>query len=141
MRRTLSLILLVLVCLLPAGCANQEIRSKQAILKDTLRAYAATIRWGEIEQAVSFIDPKVLAEHPPSTIDLERFKQVRVSSYDESPLVTVGPEEVRQTVQLDLFNVNTQTARSAVDHQIWKYDKATKHWWLVSGLPDISRRE
>ena len=141
MRRILPLLLLALTFLLLAGCANQEIRSKQAILKDTLRAYAATIRWGEIEQALSFIDPKVLAEHPPSAIDLERFKQVRVSGYDESPPITVGPEEVRQTVQLELFNVNTQTARSAVDNQTWKYDKATKHWWLVSGLPDISRRE
>ena len=46
-----------------------------------------------------------------------------------------------KTVKLDLLNRNTQTARSVVDHQVWKYDAAAKRWWLVSGLPDISRRE
>lgn len=141
MRRLSQLLFLIACCLLLGACANQEIRSKQNILKDTLRSYAATIRWGDIDQAVGFIEPKLLAEHPPTALELERFRQVRVSSYDEAPVVVINPDEVRQTVKIDLLNVNTQTARSIVDQQTWKYEKETKHWWLVSGLPDISRRE
>ncbi len=141
MRRPLSVLLLAATCSFLSACANQEIRSKQTLLTDTLRAYSAAIRWGEYDQAVSFIDPKILADHPPSSLDLERLKQVRVSNYDEEAPVSVGPDEVRQTVKLDLLNVNTQIARSVIDHRTWKYDAASKHWWLVSGLPDISRRE
>jgi len=141
MRRLLPLSFLAASCALLSACANQEIRSKQTILTDTLRSYAQTIRWGEFDQAAGFIDPKILAEHPPTAFELERFRQVHVSSYDEGAPVAVGPDEVQQVVKLDLLNVNTQTARSVVDRQTWKYDAAAKRWWLVSGLPDIGRRD
>jgi hypothetical protein len=140
MHRPLTALLLAAAALLGA-CASKEIRSKANILEQTLRSYAATIRWGDIRQATSFIEPKVLAEHPPSQLDLDRLQQVRVSGYEEQPAVPVGENEVRQTVQIELINVNTQTTRSIVDRQVWKYDEATKHWWLTSGLPDISRHE
>lgn len=141
MRRTLPLALLAASCALLAGCATEKMRSKQTILTETLRSYAQTIRWGEFDQAAGFIDPKVLAEHPPTALEMERYRQVRVSSYDEGQPVPVGEDEVQQTVKLDLLNVNTQTMRSIVDRQTWKYDATAKRWWLVSGLPDISRRE
>jgi len=141
MRRLLRSVPLIIAMALLAACANQEIRSKQTILNETLRAYAAAIRWGEYEQAVGFIDPKIQAEHPVSSLELERLKQVRVSNYDESQPVAVSADEVRQVVRLDLLNVNTQVARSIVDRRVWKYDKAGKHWWLVSGLPDITQRD
>jgi hypothetical protein len=124
-----------------AGCATEKMRSKSNVLDETLHSYAATIRWGDVAQAQAFIEPKVLAEHPPTPLELERFHQVRITGYDEQPPVPVGDNEVRQTVQIDLVNVNTQTARSVVDHQVWKYDETAKRWWLTSGLPDISRRE
>ncbi len=130
----------VLAALLVGACANQEIRSRQTILDATLRSYAAAIRWGDIAQAQTFIEPKEFAKHPPSALELARFKQVQVSGYSEQPVNMVSANEVRQTVQIDLVNVNTQTARSVVDHQVWKYDEAVKRWWLVSGLPDITRQ-
>ncbi|MGN6520584.1 MAG: hypothetical protein ACTHK2_14265 [Dokdonella sp.] len=124
-----------------AGCATDKMRSKETILDQTLHSYGATIRWGDVSQALSFIDPKVLAEHPPSQLDLERFKQVRITGYSEQPIVPVGEDEVRQVVQIELANVNTQSVRSIVDRQVWKYDEAAKRWWLTTGLPDIARHE
>ena len=134
---------IILAALLALGaCANtQKMRSKSVVLDETLHTYAATIRWGDVAQAQAFIEPKLLAEHPPSTLELERFKQVRVAGYNEQPPVPVGDNEVRQVVQIDLINVNTQVSRSIVDRQVWKYDEAAKRWWLTSGLPDISRHE
>jgi len=141
MRRLLPLSFLLASCALLSACATEQMRSKETILTETLRSYAASIRWGEFDQAIGFIDPKVLAEHPLTSLEIERLKQVRVSGYDEMPVVPVSDDEVQQTVKLDLLNVNTQIARSVVDHQTWRYDAAAKRWWLVSGLPDISRRE
>jgi hypothetical protein len=123
------------------ACATQTMRSKQTILDETLVTYASTMRWGDVTQAQAFIDPKVLAEHPPTALELARFKQVQVTGYNEQPPVPVGKDEVRQTVEIGLINIATQAARSVVDHQVWRYDEATKHWWLMSGLPDISRHE
>jgi len=141
MRRLLPLALLAASCVLLSACATEKMRSRETILTDTLLSYAASIRWGEFDQAVGFIDPKILAEHPPTSLEISRLKQVRVSSYDEMPVVPVSDDEVQQTVKIDLLNVNTQVARSIVDHQTWKYDATAKRWWLVSGLPDISRRD
>lgn len=141
MRRSLPLTLLAASCTLLSACATEKMRSKETILTDTLRTYAQTIRWGEFDQAIGFIDPKILAEHPLTSLEIERLKQVRVTGYDDAPVVPVNDDEVQQTVKLDLLNVNTQVARSVVDRQTWKYDAAAKRWWLVSGLPDISRRE
>ena len=123
------------------ACANTEIRSRETLLDETLRSYAATMRWGDITEVQAFLDPAQRAANPPSSIDLARFGQVQVSGYEAQPPVPVNESEVHQVVQIDLVNVNTQAARSVVDHQVWRFDEATKHWWLVSGLPDISRKE
>jgi hypothetical protein len=141
MRRHLTGCAAVLVVALLGACANTEIRSRQTILDETLRSYAATIRWGDIDQALAFVDPKERAAHPPSALDLARFRQVQVSGYNAQAPVPVSETEVRQTVQIDLVNVNTQGARSVIDRQVWRYDEAGKHWWLTTGLPDITRSE
>ena len=141
MRRHLIAASLVLSSTLLAACDTQNVRSKQTILDETLLRYAATIRWGDVAAAQAFIDPKVLAEHPPTALELARFKTVQISGYNEQPATPVTGDEVRQSVEISLVNIATQAARSVIDHQVWHYDKATKHWWLMTGLPDISRHE
>ena len=59
-RRVLSTLLIAVVFLLLA--APVLAKSREKILTETLRTYAATIRWGSIEQAESFIDPEYRAE-------------------------------------------------------------------------------
>jgi hypothetical protein len=51
-----------------------------------------------------------------------------------------GKDEVTQVVKINLVNINTQHERSVTDHQTWHYDAEGKHWWLVTGLPDISQQ-
>jgi hypothetical protein len=123
------------------GCATDKMRSKTTLLDETLQSYAATIRWGEVAQALNFVEPKALAEHPPSQLELDRFRQVRITGYNEQPVVPVSEDEMHQTVQIELVNVNTQSVRSVIDRQVWKYDEAGKRWWLTTGLPDISRHD
>ncbi len=136
MRRIPSFVL-VLSILLLAACATQE-RSQS--LTSTLSAYGGVLRWGDFASAVQFIDPKVRAEHPLSDLDLARYKQVRVTEYDDGAgPVPINPAEVQQTVRISLVNIHTQSERTVIDHQTWHYDEKTKHWWLTSGLPDIVR--
>lgn len=127
--------LLLLVSALPATA-----KSREKILTETLRTYAATIRWGSIEQAESFVDPAYRATHPLTAIELERFKQVRITYYNDTAPVPVNDYEVRQSVEIGLVNIHTQEARSIIDRQVWKYDKKAKVWLLSSGLPDITQK-
>jgi len=138
--RTRILLVLTLTALL-AACAVEKMRNKETILEETLKTYAATIRWGDMTQALAFVDPKYRAAHPLSALDLARYKQVQVTAYSDSPAAPINETEVRQVVEIGLVNINTQTARSIVDNQIWRYDEAEKRWWLTTGLPDITRRD
>jgi hypothetical protein len=135
--RRIPHILLVLSILLLAACATQE-RSRS--LTTTLSAYGGVLRWGDFATAAQFIDPEVRAEHPLSELDRARYKQVRVTEYDDgSGPVPISPTEVQQTVRLSVVNIHTQAERTIIDRQTWHYDEKAKHWWLTSGLPDITR--
>ncbi len=118
------------------ACASPG--SKQDLLENTLQSYAAVIRWGNFEDAVAFVDPATQQAHPLTTLDLQRYGQVRVSGYTEQPMRPSGNNEVRQTVEITLANNNTLAVRSILDRQVWRYDEKAKRWWLVSGLPDIT---
>lgn len=141
MRRHLKALLIAAASALLVSCATDKMRSKETLLIDTLRSYAATIRWGSVENAQAFIDPKVLAERPPSALELERFKQVQITGYNEQPALPAGEDEVRQIVEISLVNVNTQAARSVIDRQTWRYDEGAKRWWLMTGLPVITQAQ
>jgi hypothetical protein len=116
-------------------------KSREKILTETLRTYAATIRWGSIEQAETFIDPEYRAAHPLSQLDLDRYKQVRFTNYNDTAPVPVNDDEVHQTVEIGIVNLHTQEARSIVDRQVWKYERKAKVWLLTSGLPDITHKD
>src|SRR5512141_2341031 len=132
----LRLIFSMMFFALCAGCSAMSTQSESRALETTLVAYANAVRWGDFEQALAFVDKATLKEHPLSAIDMERYKQVKVAAYTERPPVPAGPHEVRQIVQISLVNINTQTERSIVDNQLWRYDEPTKHWHLISGLRD-----
>ncbi|MGB3747841.1 MAG: hypothetical protein WBG85_05055 [Rhodanobacter sp.] len=135
--RRIPHLLLVLSILLLAACATQE-RSRS--LTTTLSAYGGVLRWGDFASAAQFIDPKVRAEHPISELDRARYKQVRVTEYDDgSGPVPISPTEVQQTVRISVVNIHTQAERTVIDRQTWHYDEQARHWWLTSGLPDITR--
>ncbi|GAB2580688.1 hypothetical protein ISP15_06400 [Dyella jejuensis] len=135
MRRIAGSILLSSVLLL-SGCATDK---RSDALDRTMLAYANAMRWDGFEAAEQFVDPKVRAAHPLTDLDRQRFKQVQVSDYDDgNGPVPAGENQVRQVVQLSLTNVHTQSVRTVVDHQLWKYDPQTNHWWLESGIPDIA---
>jgi hypothetical protein len=116
-------------------------KSREKILTETLRTYAATIRWGSIEQAETFVDPEYRAAHPLTQLELDRYKQVRFTNYNDTAPVPVNDDEVRQTVEIGIVNVHTQEARSIVDRQTWKYERKAKVWLLTSGLPDITHKD
>jgi len=134
MQVRLFLIVLALAAL--AGCMPP--RTKETVLEDTLLAYSQTVRWGNVEAALGFVDPEVAHAHPLSQLDLARWQQVQVTAYSDEPAVHTTDTEVHQVVEIGLVNKNTQAARSVIDRQVWHYDEKGNRWWLMSGLPDIT---
>jgi hypothetical protein len=133
----MRLSLLVVAVALLGGCAAVT-KSDQQLLEDTLETYASVIRWGNFEEAASFVDPEILKEHPVTELDLQRYHQIRVTAYNDQPAKHIGEHDVQQVVEIGLVNVNTQQVRAIIDRQVWHFDEKNHHWWLVSGLPDIT---
>lgn len=132
--RSTTWVLLAAMALAMAACASA---TKNESLRVRLYNYAAAIRWNEIDQAAAYVDPAVLAGKPFTAEQRERWKQVQVSRYYEAPQSTDGEGRVLQTVQIELIDRSTQTVRTIVDRQRWRYDETAKTWWLESGLPQL----
>lgn len=123
--------------LLLAGCAT--LQRKDDLRDQTLDGYAAALRWGDFQSAWTYVDPAVRAAHPLTPQQKALYNTVRVGEYDTQGPVATGPDTVQQTAQISLIVKSSQQVYNVLDHQTWRWDASTKHWWLESGLPDITR--
>lgn len=128
-------VLLILLAAIALGACASAKRNEGLRVK--LYNYAAAIRWNEIDQAVGYVNPAVLAVKPFTAEDRARWAQVQISRYYEGPQSVDPDGSVRQTVQIELIDRATQTVRSIVDRQHWTYDEEAGVWWLESGLPAL----
>lgn len=133
-RTSTRLILIMLLALLMGACASAK---RSDGLRVTLYKYSSAVRWNEIEQAARFVDPAVVAVHPFTEADRARWAAVQVSRYLEAPQGIDADGTVTQSVQIELIDRATQTVRTIVDHQRWRYDEESETWWLASGLPKL----
>jgi hypothetical protein len=130
------IVMLGAALLLLAGCATMQ--NKNNLRDETLDAYGAALRWGDFQGAWSYVDPAVRAAHPLTPQQKALYNTVKVAEYNAQGPVADGPDSIRQTAQISLIVKSSQRVYSVLDHQTWRWDDKAKHWWLETGLPDIS---
>ena len=92
----------LLVILFLASCGGKT--NKKRNLDSTLFSYASSIRWSNFEEALKFIKPGE-NQIKPSSFELERLKQFKVSQYSESPISPGAKENIiLQSVEIQLYN-------------------------------------
>ena len=137
MKRTLSVIALVSLALLLAGCPNQ---TKKKALEDRLRQYEQTIRWSEWEAAVNYLAPESQIENPVTQLDIDRLRMFRVTNYTvRSTSPAPDGKSLQQTVEIRFFHKTQARERVIRDNQDWRQDEESKVWLLHSGLPDVTQ--
>jgi hypothetical protein len=133
-KRILFLLLTAFVLL--SACANP--RSKGENLDHTLKAYGTAFRWGGINDAMRFIDPKVLATKPLTDFERQRYEQMTIVGYRVQSAAVVDQNNIAtQLVLIELVNKHTQSPKTIRDVQRWRYEKESKTWLLISGLPSL----
>lgn len=133
MQLKIGLLWLFAACAL-AGCAT----SRQGNELDKVQyAYSAAIRWGDFEGAWQLVDPEYRKQHPLGDIEFERYKQIQVSGYRDLAAQTMPDGTAMREVQIGVINRHTLVERSLRYTERWRYDPATKQWWLTVGLPDF----
>lgn len=133
--KAMTRIALLALLALVSACGTTNAQNAR---RNALSEYGAAIRWGEFDRAQDFVDPIWRAEHPITDLDRERFKYLQVSGY-EVKHATATADGLQQTVEIRVINKLTQTERTLVDRQTWRWDEAGKRLWLMSGLPDFSQ--
>lgn len=127
-----------LLLIMLAGCASNE---KARDLQDTVRAYESAIRWGNFRGAINFIAPEDRPDSRQLNFELQRLENIRVTGVlplHQAP--QADPDTVVQIVEIRYANRHTAVERTVQDRQVWRYDPDEETWWLISGLPDITRR-
>lgn len=132
---TLSTLLLASALALAGGLS----RKQRTALENIQNAYGATIRWGSMDDAIGYLDPKQREQSPPTEFELERYAQLRVSSYRERSSAELSDGVVERRVEIGVINVNTQAERTVVVVERWRWDPEAKRWWQTAGLPDLWR--
>ena len=124
----------LLAVLAPAGAQSRLQRGKLQQVQD---AYAASIRWGDFENAWQAVDPAYRAEHPMTELEFERYKQIQISGYRD--LSTRGGPDgtVERAVELRVINKHTMAERTERYVERWRWDPEGKRWWQFNGLPDL----
>lgn len=136
MRAVLKMMFMIglLAAWLPAGAQKFSQRGR---LQEVQDAYAASIRWGEFENAWKAVDPAYRTEHPMTELEFERYQQVQISGYRDLNS-SGGPDgTVERNVELRVINKHTMAERTLRYRERWRWDPEAKRWWLVVGLPDL----
>ena len=122
------------MAILISGCPQTK---EDKSLTETLQQYETIIRWAQWDAAVDFVSMEYQAEHPITSLEIERLRLFRVTQYlvRSSAPVDDGNGLV-QVVEIRMFNKNQARERSIIDEQYWKYNAETERWKLHSGLPD-----
>lgn len=126
------------VLLTLTGCATTTRNTQRDALDRRQYAWSAAIRWGDFEGAVALIDPAIVKESPPTAIELERYRQVQISSYrDLGENRDLERGAAVREIDIGVVNRHTQDARTVRYRETWRWDPEAKAWWITSGLPDL----
>ena len=134
MHKPLRWLLAALLGALLAGCATGQ--PKMSKLDELQYAWSAAIRWGDFEGAWNLLDPAYREAHPLTNLELSRYKQIQVSGYHELGS-QIFDDHARREIEIGVINRNTMAERTLRYTEEWKFDPASKTWWVTSGLPDF----
>lgn len=126
-----------LLCLLTlAACASTGTQNTK--LEQAQYAWSGAIRWNDFEGAVNLIDPKVREKAEPTPLQLERYKQVQISSYrDVGTSTDIEAGKSVRDIEIGVINRHTMAERTVRYREIWRWDAEAKTWWITSELPDL----
>lgn len=120
-----------------AGCESSPIKAfkdkdKQDTLTKTLHSYELTVRWGDMVQMYTFLEPDLASK----TTQQENLNNIRVTSYDvvKGP-ANISTTQVLQTVKIDYIYNDRQVQKAIVDNQEWTYYVENKEWRRTNPIP------
>ena len=136
--RRMKMALAISLTMLLSACAS--LGPQMTALEQAQYDYSAAIRWGDFEGAWQMVEPEYRTKHPISDVEFERYKHIRISSYNDLASQANEGKAIRE-IQVGIINKHNMTERSMRYTELWRYDAEGKHWWVTNGLPDFWQGE
>ena len=98
----------------------------QLALQVSLKAYASAVRWNDFETAYASTDPTLRATEGFTENDEAYYKRFQISGYSLKSSAFADPQTYNQRVELRIIDVASQTERTHIDRQSWRWDPAMR---------------
>ncbi len=119
------------------SCSTIAEKERYVKLQRSVERYASDIRWGRYDAAASFIAKQ---ESQPSTVDADRFEEIRVTGYEMATGgLTKDNEKASITVTFSYYDTNSGRLQTLADVQHWWYNESLGRWFLDGDLPTFLR--
>lgn len=132
-----ALFLTLALALMPSAVAAKTTSSMEKKLQASLKTYELAVRWNDFDAAAESLDPLTLQGEPFSEQDEAYYGVFQITGYMTKSSSMAEDMVYTQRVELRIVDRDTQVERIKTDRQSWRYDAATKRWWLTSGLPKL----
>lgn len=131
----LKLTVIFMIFLFLSGCSSSGEVKKLETLDDAIEEYAYALRWGRIDDALSY---HINEDGIRPDIDVSNMKFIRVTGFNIKRR-TMNPEQTEATVQSELNYYNDQygTLKSLEYTQQWWYQPDSGKWLLNSEYPQF----
>lgn len=128
---------LILLLLVPGamllGCSTVEKAGKNQKRHLQFQSYDHVVRWGELEEAYTYMKPDEVPAVIPEGLD-----NIRVTSYEPvGPVFNLDENRVSRKVRIEYVLKDRQVVKSLIDNQVWEYDEENEQWFRVNPPPEF----
>ena len=130
--------LLLSLLMLAAAAPAEAVGARQRVkLDEAQAAWISAVRWNDFEAAWQLVDPALREQRPLTALELERYRQLQVTSYREGGNGELADGTVARSAEIGVVNRHTQAERTLRYEERWRWDPQARRWWQVAGLPDF----
>ena len=130
---------LMLGCVLLAGCAAMSQQKRLDSLEASLNNYGTAVRWGNWDTANDYRMPRKSSEKLKPMPKAE-LKNIRVTDYEVVQRVVSRDEKLAAVrARVTFYDTDTGVLHTLTDRQTWWYNEKANHWFLDGNLPDFTK--
>jgi len=124
--------LLFLSLLFIVSCATLAEKSRMEKFEQRADDYRLALLRQDYRLAAAFVDPDRIKQ----PIDLDRYKELKIVSYDVVHTQTAGDgNTVEQQIALQYFHLRRNVVKSLDYSQVWEYIDEKNNWFLKTNPP------
>jgi len=114
-----------------------DLLGRRADFNDAQKHYTQSVRWGELDKAAEYVDPK---QRDAFQDEAQLLADVRFTDWETQHL-DVAPD-LKSATAIVIYHAYLERALTEISYretQSWTFDETTHTWVVTPGLADLPR--